>query len=418
MVVMTAFHSFRMRIVVWFIIVLTVTLATLGLTTRTILMSGISDDANADVHQEIEEFRTFATEGTDPDTARPFDSGQRLVEVFLARQIPGGDEAIVGVINDQILQITHPPRPLDLSDAVVREALHSGDSAGVVEDPQVGAIHWARTEIAGDDASLLVARFTDTDRTELTSHLQVFFSVGLGALLLGAGLAWFVAGRLLAPVRQVRDAAVGLDGHTPGQRIPVPATDDDTADLARTVNTLLDRIDHAEAAHRGVLASLRHHLPAPTRDVLEELRPGVRGTPPAVPISQLIVEVERAVDAPLHPTGELRGSVHADGSQVGVALDEAARFLSDRSGSPVLGAQLVSDPDQALVLWAHDGDVTLDEKELAELFDPSDSAAVPPGPTVLHAVADAHGGRAFAESAAGQGTVLGLALPLLEGEPG
>ena len=89
---MTVFQSFRRRIVVWFLVLLGVTLAALGLTTRTILDAGISEHANADVRQEIDEFQRFAADGTDPATAAAFDSGRRLLEVYLSRQIPGRDE--------------------------------------------------------------------------------------------------------------------------------------------------------------------------------------------------------------------------------------------------------------------------------------------------------------------------------------
>jgi len=302
---MTVFQSFRRRIVVWFLVLLGVTLAALGLTTRTILDAGISEHANADVRQEIDEFQRFAADGTDPATAAAFDSGRRLLEVYLSRQIPGRDEAIVGLVDGQIMQIANPPRPLGIDDAVVREAHASPTPSGVVEDPDRGAVHWARTELAGDDAALIVARFTDTDHAALLDHLQVLLIVGLGALALGGALAWLLSGR------------------------------------------------------------------------------------------------------PFH---QLQPSVLADAPTLLNSLRGAADYLAPDGQDCSLGVRSVDKPTPGIALWLHAPGREVPAPDVPQLLDA-------PGPGALRTVADAHGGHAFAESAAGQGTVLGVLLPLEKGEP-
>lgn len=294
---MTVFHSFRRRIVVWFLVLLGVTLAALVLTTRTILLAGISEDANADVRQEIEEFTTFARDGTDPATAAAFESDSRLLEVYLSRQIPGRDEAIIGLVDGQIMQITHPPRPLSISDEVVRAAHASDQPSGVVEDPTHGSIHWGRTQLAGEDTALIVVRFTDTDQAALLSHLQVLLGVGLGALALGGALAWLLSGRLF---RQLQPS---------------------------------------------VLADARSLLPA---------------------------------------------------------LQDAADRLAPQGHQCQLGVRSVDKPTPGIALWLHAPGADVPEHAVAELLDA----------TPLHTVADTHGGHAFAETAPGQGSVLGVLLPL------
>jgi signal transduction histidine kinase len=82
------------------------------------------------------------------------------------------------------------------------------------------------------------------------------------ALLCGAGIAWIVSGRILAPVRLVRRTAAEITEQDLARRIPVPRRDD-VGELAATFNAMLDRLDRAFATQRRFLDDAGHELRTP-----------------------------------------------------------------------------------------------------------------------------------------------------------
>src|SRR5699024_1489597 len=87
-------HSSRARLLFWLLGLVAVSLSAIVLTTRTVLLNAVPEKANEDVVQGLEEFRSLAQNGVDPETSQPFASNTRLLKVFLSRQIPTRDEAL------------------------------------------------------------------------------------------------------------------------------------------------------------------------------------------------------------------------------------------------------------------------------------------------------------------------------------
>ncbi|MFG6401894.1 sensor histidine kinase [Microbacterium sp. P04] len=82
-------------------------------------------------------------------------------------------------------------------------------------------------------------------------------------MLLGTGVvAWFAAGRLLAPIHRLRDAAASVTITDLGTRIPSEGNDE-IADLGRTVNSMLDRLEISVDGQRQLLDDVRHELKTP-----------------------------------------------------------------------------------------------------------------------------------------------------------
>ena len=92
-------HSSRSRLLFWLLGLVAISLLAIVLTTRTVLLNAVPEKANEDVVQELEEFRSLAQNGVDPETSQPFASNTRLLKVFLSRQIPTRDEALVGLVD-------------------------------------------------------------------------------------------------------------------------------------------------------------------------------------------------------------------------------------------------------------------------------------------------------------------------------
>lgn len=112
--------------------------------------------------------------------------------------------------------------------------------------------------------------------------------------LLLAGVVWFVLGRALHPVEQLRRAAAQVARSGGPGSLPVHRTDDELAALARTLNEMLDRLEVSAARQRTFVADAAHELRSP----LASLRTGIevaRAHPEAYPAAELAADLEAEV---------------------------------------------------------------------------------------------------------------------------
>jgi two-component system OmpR family sensor kinase len=87
-------------------------------------------------------------------------------------------------------------------------------------------------------------------------------TVGVVAFLVAAAVAWAIAGRVLAPLRDLATAAAAVREDHLGERIPVEGSGE-LADLTRTFNDMLDRVEGALATQRAFLDDAGHELRTP-----------------------------------------------------------------------------------------------------------------------------------------------------------
>ena len=101
------------------------------------------------------------------------------------------------------------------------------------------------------------ARLEPVDQTFSTYAVVA----ALAFVLIGL-VGWFVAGRLLRPIRSLRDAAMRITASNTSERIPVVGRDD-VSDLTETVNNMLDRIESGLTGQRRLLDDVGHELKTP-----------------------------------------------------------------------------------------------------------------------------------------------------------
>lgn len=111
------------------------------------------------------------------------------------------------------------------------------------------------------------------------AQVRVAWGVGGGALLLAAGVAFWVSRRLLRPVRRVAEATHRLAAGDHSTRVPETGRDDEVGQLGRDFNRLAHTLQRNEAMRREFMADLSHELRTPLgvlHGELEALEDGVR----------------------------------------------------------------------------------------------------------------------------------------------
>ena len=211
--------------------------------------------------------------------------------------------------------------------------------------------------------------------TPLDEAAEVFGAaalvVGLGALAVIAVVAaatWLLTGQALRPVEQMRAEADQISEGALDRRLALPATGDEIARLASTLNDMLQRLDEAATARRGFVADASHELRSPVAAMRAMLDVTGGGLPEPGLLDAIDSEVRRLEilvadllvlarsDRTPRPT-----FTEVDVDQV--VRDEAAamRLRSplrvDTSG--VDAARIVADPDAAARMIRNLGDNAL-----------------------------------------------------------
>lgn len=192
-------------------------------------------------------------------------------------------DAAAATTGDTFAQILDADGRLLASSAAVRAPL-----LPVARLPQAGSVTTVEVPVRlrGEDeveTALVVARGTGggqtvavgTSREGMEDALdkvltQLLIGVPL-ALLLAAAVGHLVAGSALRPIEAIRARAAAITADSSAERLPVPQTRDELQRLARTLNTMLDRLDAGLRRERRFLAEAGHELRTPLALLTTEL---------------------------------------------------------------------------------------------------------------------------------------------------
>jgi two-component system, OmpR family, sensor kinase len=297
------------------------------------------------------------------------------------------------------------------------------------------------------------------ERREIEEATQIAAGVSLVVLLIASALAWVIAGRVLAPLRTLQTTAHAITETDLTQRIEVQG-DDEIAELGRTFNAMLDRLEAAFASQRAFVSDAGHELRTPitiVRGHLELLGDDPREREETVALVTdeldrmarfvddllLLARAEQADFLHLAPldldvltdelynkakaladrdwrlSGRGTGTVTADRQRLTQAVMQLAQNAAQhtRDGDRIaLGSAI---DDGAARLWVADSGPGIPAAERDEIFERfrrggdgrrrSEGAGL--GLAIVRAIAEAHGGRVELETREGAGATFTLIVP-------
>jgi signal transduction histidine kinase len=141
------------------------------------------------------------------------------------------------------------------------------------------------------------------------------------ALAVAGALGYLVAGAGLRPIERMQGRAATISARSAGERLPVPAADDELRRLALTLNAMLERLDDGLQRERRFVAEASHDL--------------------RTPLALMLTEVELALAEQRTPeelTEALR-SIHDEVHRlIALAEDLLDRATADEPGLPIEAA--------------------------------------------------------------------------------
>ena len=232
---------------------------------RQVLLARLAEDVDQQLRQEADEFAALVeSSAADPETSET--DVAELIRTFLARNVPGPDEVLVGLVDGRVLARTpEPPTPVEDDPELVAAWWAESTSAFRTDDSAAGEVRSLVVPIeAGGErvGAFVVADFVRADRDDVNDIVAAAAQVLAIAVAVAGALAWVVAGRVLRPLRTLAETAASIDEEDVGRRVPVSGPSD-LVSLSETLNGMLDRIERAYVSQRQFLDDAAHELRTP-----------------------------------------------------------------------------------------------------------------------------------------------------------
>lgn len=459
----------RWRITLWIILSTAITLLAVGMIGRSIFLAGVEQSANAEIEQEAAEFSRFAEDAAASGHA----TAEELVTEYVDRQSVYENEVVVAAVEGTVVAVANGrSEATDAStlssvpggETLVSDLLGERATSGAMDSIETGPLRWGRLDFTtGDrDGAVLIVQYTQEARSQVDAGFATIAWVALIGILLSSGVAWLVAGQILAPVRDVYRVARDIGEHDLSARVPVDGTDDIAA-VATTFNQMLDRLEAVHATQQRFVDDAGHELRTPITIVRGQLEllsedPEERAAtlrlvsdeldrmsrivtdllvlaraeqPDFVRIADCdIAALTLDIEAKAQNLGDRRwqlmevaeGTADLDPQRVTQAVLQLAANavqVTEADDRIHIGSRFDGEgAERRLRLWVRDcgpGVAAADAERIFERFARGDSSGARRGSglglAIVRAITDGHGGSAWVDSVLGDGATFGIDLP-------
>ncbi len=447
----------RTRVLVSFLALLVLSTAASVLVLRQVLLSRIGDQVEKELVRDLDSLQDVSEAGLPPD-GRPFSGVSQLFDTYLRQIAAPADGVLVTFINGELYRAeVAEPGQAKLGEAYGSLATTTAPTTGTLDTPLGESRYVAVPVSIGKSHGVLVAAsLTADERDQVESAVRIAIGVSIVVLLLASLFIWLAAGRAIAPLEALSRTARNISETDLSGRIPVRGNDE-IAELGRTFNNMVARLEIAFANQKDFLSDVSHELRTPItviRGHLETLGDSPEEREEAILVIQdELDQMSRYVDDLLllakapQPDFLRTGPVdldlfthdlfakarslgdrdwRLDGTGVGIVVADQQRLTQaimnlaenavryTREGEAIwLGSSLIGDGAR---LWVRDDGPGINEEDRERIFDryaraDTSSDGLGLGLSIVRAIAEAHGGRVELDSRPGLGATFTIVLP-------
>ena len=456
----------RARVVVSYLVLLAVALSLSVVALRQFLTVGLEDSVAASLTQEAEQVRVFAA-GTNPKTGDLYgDDVESIFTDFTASNVPKVAEGSFFLVDGEPF-LSDRGAPIDLlqQPAVVADwAAATRPEFGELET-EAGPAQWLAVPVTTDGeitGTFVATHFLAAELNEIDQAVRLMAALSALTVLVVSFAGWLIVGGTVGPIGRLTRTARKISDSQLSERITVEGSRE-VADLTRSFNSMLDRLEKSFTDQRQFLDDVGHELRTPItilRGHIELLPTDARERDQTLAlcldeldrmnryVSELILlaKAERPDFLWISPVDltELTQGLRSRGTSIcpdrDWLIDEVSPTVieadperltqawlnlvtnaiqhTSQDGTIAIGSSVVGDEAH---LWVRDNGLGIPADEQDHIFERfgrgSDTTSARKdgsglGLSIVAAIARAHGGRVQVDSSPGNGAVFTIAVPV------
>ncbi|WP_449003313.1 ATP-binding protein [Myxosarcina sp. GI1(2024)] len=274
------YQETRTRILLWYLVLIGLFIAIAIPAIRYRLIAEVTARVEADMREELEEFEEELIESLLESNLRSnseltaIEQANRDVylafDEFIATNQAEDDNYFIAIVDGSFYKTNAPYLPKAIapgSDLMEywQEITVEQEGEVKVDDPKIGSILYKAEPIKTTEEVIgvfVVAHLTAGEIQEVLSSFNTVVQVLLLVILLASVVAWVAAGRILTPLKNFSNTLKSISESDLSQRILVQGKGE-LAQLGRTFNAMMDRIEDSFATQRNFINDAGHELRTP-----------------------------------------------------------------------------------------------------------------------------------------------------------
>ncbi len=313
---MKALWSIRLRLTLWYVVLLAAILAAFStgiyLTLRHNLSANLDDSLRNRAGILLDIVRYENDRPTLEGLVSPADPnvGEHFVRVF---------DADGAVTFDNSAQAGQPPVDRER----IERALSGKSSTGSLHtDDDTMRVLAVPIQRSGEISGVLEVGLSDEDISETLRTLLLILAVAYPTTLAVASLGGvFLASRALAPIDRITRLARRISGEDLSQRLDLALPADEVGRLARTFNDMIGRLDAAFRRQRQFTADASHELRTPLTAIKGQVEVALSRPRGADAYRDILSGVNEEVDRLIRLVGSLLTLARADAGEIPIAWE-------------------------------------------------------------------------------------------------
>ena len=313
---MAPFRSIRVRLTLWYVLLLAVILA--------VFSAGVYVALRYSLYGNLDD--TLDTRATAFITVATADGGSPHLTLSDAPNDPN-EEAFVRLFDTSgkvTFDNTGPDEAAAVDQSAVQHALQ-GDPTRTSTSSATEDLRILTTPIrsGGQVVGVLQVGISEGDVHDTLRVLLIIIAIAYPLTLLVASAGGvFLAGRALKPIAELTAVAEQIGAEDLSRRIDSQLPDDEVGHLARTFNDMIARLDEAFRRQRQFTADASHELRTPLTAIKGQTEVALQADRDPVEYRRVLTTVKSEVDRMIRLVGSLLSLARADAGQVRLARDD------------------------------------------------------------------------------------------------
>ncbi len=320
---MAFLRSLRLRLTLWYVLLLAVTLAVFSAGVYLALRENLNSNLDSSLEARASIVAGLATE-----------DGELEVEHVEIDGNDVGDDEFTRIFNSSggVVFDSSGGDPAPVVDSAAVERALAGERAyrKIVFGHDNLRVLTAPVLSDGEIVGVVEVGLTDEDVRSTLRSLLVIIAFAYPAVLgvTSAG-GLFLAGRALSPIDRVTRVARKIGAEDLGQRLDLDLPDDEVGRLARTFDEMIERLDRAFKRQRQFTADASHELRTPLTAIKGQTEVALQRERDPEAYREVLRGVNSEVDRMIRLVGSLLTLARADAARIEINREDlSARALA------------------------------------------------------------------------------------------